>query len=200
MGLFSKKKEDITMIERSNLPKFPEFPKINNMPQPNLPSYEKQFVAEKEEALRPKELPRMDMPDLGLPMRNREERTPFEEKFSKLEPMPMPKMAEEREPRLQEVVGNPFTMPLRIDRPVYDNQQPQQQIGGERPLFIKVEEYREAMGNIENLKKTLKETEELLDKIESIRMAEEEELKRCQSNVDAIKEQLLFIDKRLFEV
>ena len=197
MGLFSKKKDD-TMTERPALPKFPEFPKINNMPRPTLPSYEKELIQEKDEALRPKELPYTDnMPNLGLPTR---ERTPFEEKFARQDSMPMPKMAEEREPRLAEVVTNPFNMPLRIERPIVDNTPQQQSMGAERPLFIKVEEYMEAMGNIENLKRTLKETEELLDKIESIRMAEEEELKRCQQNVDAIKEQLLFIDKRLFEV
>ncbi|MDO8556813.1 MAG: hypothetical protein Q7R96_06615 [Nanoarchaeota archaeon] len=95
--------------------------------------------------------------------------------------------------RPESTIQQPTPQPMPFARP-------QQQEVSDRPLFIKVDDYREAMGNIEALKRTLQETEELLEKLESIRMAEEEELKHAKSNVDAIKEQLLFIDKRLFEV
>ncbi len=177
MGLFSKKKEE----PKQELPKFPEFPRFTPQERMAQPSYQPEF---KHDDM--KELPREEHHDMevNIPMRK-----------------PGPKMAEE--PHEEEFRFNPINEPLPMQPmagPLRGPPQLAQSGVVERPLFIKVEDYREAMGNIEALKKTLKETEELLEKLDSIRMAEEEELKRAHANVDAIKEQLLFIDKRLFEV
>jgi len=175
MGLFSKKKD----ASKPEIPKFPEFPQFNSN---NPPAYQPEFSDDMKDL--PKEpldvLPASppimthDEADMNIPLRK-----------------PLP-------PKLESPSGFPkktFAPPAEPMQP-----SPSHEYIVEKPLFIKVDDYREAMGNIEALKRTLQETEQLLEKLESIRLAEEEELKKAHSNLDSIKEQLLFIDKRLFEV
>ncbi len=175
MGLFSKKKE----APKPELPKFPEFPQFNS---DNSPAYQPEFTDDMKELPKepleplPSSPPIMthDAADVNIPLRK-----PLPPKLDSPLPKPRPvQPAFSRQP--EPAASHEYTV--------------------EKPLFIKVDDYREAMGNIEALKRTLQETEQLLEKLESIRLAEEEELKKAHSNLDAIKEQLLFIDKRLFEV
>ena len=70
----------------------------------------------------------------------------------------------------------------------------------ERPVFVKLQQYREAMASIEILKQKLKEAEYILGKLEEIRTQEQVELTNCQNNLNKIKEKLIEIDKKLFEV
>lgn len=184
MGLFSKKKKEDS--NKPDLPKFPEFPKFNHNQEENEPSYQPEFKHDDIKEL-PKEVPHDS--ELNIPIRK--------PGIPKKRPEP-----EQHEEFPFNPINEPFSpIPPMSSGPIRGPPQMGPDSGFiERPLFIKVEDYREAMGNIEALKRTLKETEELLEKLDSIRMAEEEELKRAHSNVDAIKEQLLFIDKRLFEV
>ncbi len=170
MGLFSKKKDDT----KPELPRFPEFPQFHA----EQAAYQPEFSANPVVEVKP--LPQAPSEEHAMPaiMNHDEDVTiPIRKPMARVE-SPAPPMAA---PQTQ-----------------YRSQQPEMSV--DRPLFIRVDDYREAMGNVEALKRTLQETEELLEKLDSIRMAEEEELKHARSNVDAIKEQLLFIDKRLFEV
>ncbi len=173
MGLFSKKKE----AAKQELPKFPEFPKFNpNNPaayQPEFATTIKELPKEPVDAVPAPPVLTHDEADMNIPLRK-----------------PLP-------PKLLDI---PPRMMKSRSLPLVEQPEPAQNYTVEKPLFIKVDDYREAMGNIEALKRTLQETEQLLEKLSSIRLAEEEELKKAHSNLDAIKEQLLFIDKRLFEV
>lgn len=69
-----------------------------------------------------------------------------------------------------------------------------------RPVFVKLEEYRDVITNIEVLKQKIKETEYLLDRIEELRTQEQVELDNCHGNLNKLKEKLISIDKKLFEV
>jgi len=72
-------------------------------------------------------------------------------------------------------------------------------VAEEKPVFVKLEQYRDALANIEVLKQKIKETEYLLEKIEEVRAQEQVELSTCHDNLNKLKEKLLAIDKKLFE-
>ena len=74
------------------------------------------------------------------------------------------------------------------------------QVDEEKPVFVKLEDYREVIANIEILKQKIKETEYLIDRIEEMRAQEQVELENCQGNLNKLKEKLIAIDKKLFEV
>jgi len=76
----------------------------------------------------------------------------------------------------------------------------QQRPAEERPVFVKLEQYREVVANLDVLKQKIKETEYFIDRIEELRAQEQVELENCQSNLNKLKEKLLAIDKKLFEV
>ncbi|MDO8556070.1 MAG: hypothetical protein Q7R96_02760 [Nanoarchaeota archaeon] len=171
MGLFSKKKE----LTKPELPKFPDFPQLNAQPvyQPEFSQEVKELPHEDDHAL---PIPVMDHveEELNIPLRK-----PL---MAKADPVSLP------------------AAPASFAPPVKMASAPSGDYSMEKPLFIKDDDYREAMGNIEALKRTLQDTEALLEKLDAIRLAEEEELKKAHANVESIKEQLLFVDKRLFEV
>ncbi|HLD12736.1 MAG TPA: hypothetical protein VJB87_04035 [Candidatus Nanoarchaeia archaeon] len=157
---------------KPELPKFPEFPQLNTQP-----TYQPEFSQEI------KELPHEEPHPLevNIPVMNHVE-----------EDLGIP-------------IRKPFQSKVDVAPPMTTRAQPAQvnqsnEYAFEKPLFIKVDDYREAIGNIEALKRTLQDTEALMEKLDSIRLAEEEELKKAHDNIEAIKEQLLFVDKRLFEV
>ena len=68
----------------------------------------------------------------------------------------------------------------------------------EQPIFVKIEKYREAVMNLEMIKKKLQETSNLLEKIKETRAKEEEELNIWVEEINTIKEKIENIDKKLF--
>lgn len=66
------------------------------------------------------------------------------------------------------------------------------------PIFVKIDKFRDALGNLELIKKKLQESSELLDKIRAIRSNEEEELEQWSHEINLIKEKVDMIDKKLF--
>lgn len=83
------------------------------------------------------------------------------------------------------------------ERPAIRQEQSQVE---ERPVFVKIQQYREAMSSIETLRQKLKEVENILDKLSQLRSQEQVEITNCQSNINKIKEKLIEVDKKLFEV
>jgi len=70
----------------------------------------------------------------------------------------------------------------------------------DKPLFIKIGQYREAMSNLELLKQKVKEAEAALAKLEDLRTKEATEITNAHTMLATVKEKLLAIDKKLFEV
>ena len=66
------------------------------------------------------------------------------------------------------------------------------------PIFVKIDKFRDALGNLELIKKKLQESSELLDKIKAIRSNEEEELEQWSNEINSIKDKVDLIDKKLF--
>lgn len=69
----------------------------------------------------------------------------------------------------------------------------------ERPIFVKIDKYKEAAASIEAIKNQIKETEMILDELEKLKDKEERELANWRESLDQIKQKLLAIDKNLFE-
>lgn len=70
---------------------------------------------------------------------------------------------------------------------------------GEKPLFVKIEKYREVMGTVNELKKRLAEASSILTELNKIKEQEERELAAWHDDLELIKERLMSIDKTLFE-
>ncbi|MBS3134144.1 hypothetical protein J4214_02840 [Candidatus Woesearchaeota archaeon] len=71
--------------------------------------------------------------------------------------------------------------------------------GNEKPLFVKIENYKDAIKMLERMKEELRKTDDILIKLNEIRSNEERELETWHSEVRKLKDRLLEIDKKLFE-
>ena len=69
----------------------------------------------------------------------------------------------------------------------------------DRQLFVRVEDYKDAMRKLENIKDALKKTDDILAKLEDIRAEEEEEFSAWHEDIKKIKDRVLDIDSILFE-
>ena len=70
----------------------------------------------------------------------------------------------------------------------------------EKPIFVKIEQYREALDSIDAIKTKVHEAEELLSRLDQLRSQEDKELQNWHDNVNRIKDKLISVDKKLFEV
>lgn len=193
MGLFNKKKgkkeedfDDSVDFSKSNLEKLmPDLPELPNNTQnkgSNFPSYDSEINSIKRQVEGvPKEMddipirkPKMKAQnELGIP-----NNTGFK-----------PNM-----PQLQ-------LMPTNQIRPVAVVQQPRVMGGmvGAKPIFIKIDKYRDALNNLENIKELCRNADNLLGEINRLREEENAELEKWRSDIGKIKDKLLSVDKKLFE-
>ena len=70
---------------------------------------------------------------------------------------------------------------------------------GDKPIFVKIENYKDAMESIQKIKGLCQDADGLLDEIHKIRSDESRELEKWSSDLEKIKEKLLNVDRRLFE-
>lgn len=69
----------------------------------------------------------------------------------------------------------------------------------EQPLFVRIEKYKEVLETLKRLREKISDAEEGIAKIENLRHEEEKELEAWSNDLNAIRQQLLAIDKKLFE-
>ena len=72
-------------------------------------------------------------------------------------------------------------------------------MNNEKPLFVKVEKYRDVVETLKKLKTRLGEADTILSKLGQLREEEDKELSAWQSDLEKIRSQLLDIDRKLFE-
>ena len=68
----------------------------------------------------------------------------------------------------------------------------------EKPVFVKIEKYKEAMKHMDLLAKKMTDAEDILNKLEDIRSKEEQKIEEWKRDLSTVKEKLLAIDKELF--
>jgi len=69
----------------------------------------------------------------------------------------------------------------------------------EMPIYVKVEEYKEVLGVINQIKKKLEQAKELMGEINEIKNEEDRELSRWEASLEGVEVKLDYIDKTLFE-
>jgi len=67
------------------------------------------------------------------------------------------------------------------------------------PVFIKIDEYRTVLDTVDNLKKQVVEVKKTIEKINSLRLDEEQELNSWSEKITDIEKKLALVDKTLFE-
>ena len=70
----------------------------------------------------------------------------------------------------------------------------------DKPLFIRIDNYKKAIMTLDLLKQKLNDAEDVLKELDQVRVQEEQKLETWKKNIQSVKEKLLFIDKELFEV
>ena len=80
--------------------------------------------------------------------------------------------------------------PVEIERPIV----------GDKPIYVKMEQYKSAMTQVDKIKALCNEADKALSSISKLRDEEDRELNKWQEEVDKIKDKILLVDKKLFEV
>jgi hypothetical protein len=70
----------------------------------------------------------------------------------------------------------------------------------DKPLFVKIEKYDEAMTTIKAVKERLKDAQQVIAKLERIKLEEDKEIQAWSRDIEAIKDKMINIDQILFEV
>src|SRR3989344_1284599 len=69
----------------------------------------------------------------------------------------------------------------------------------EKPVFVKIDKYKDALRMIEDIKSKIEEAEKSISELESIKNTEQKNIESWKSDLNEIKSKLLDIDKKLFE-
>ncbi|MFH1376266.1 MAG: hypothetical protein ABIH25_01390 [Candidatus Woesearchaeota archaeon] len=180
MGLFDKKKDkkeeravsddfDNQSLDKL-MPNLPELPSYGQK-KSNFPSYESEIGSIKAEV---GGTPKVMGINSDIPLRK-----------PQMTPMGI------RMPVMSGGSMGPQSMPP--SRPM-----PARAIGG-KPVFIKIDKYRDALDNLEIIKELCKNADSLLNEINRLREEENRELEKWRDDIGKIKDRLLMVDKKLFE-
>lgn len=118
----------------------------------------------------------------------------IKEEVAKTEPQPMPREVAKPEE------FSPSVMEKKLDYPHF----PEEGMGEshhpafDKPLFVKIDDYKDAMTTLKELKTKLKESTDILTELSKIKEREEEELEGWHNQLEEIKTKLEAVDKTLF--
>ncbi len=177
MGLFKKKQVDLDNkgMTSSSLPSFPKYSE----------------GSEESREIRPRPMPSLPpLPKISMPI---EEETPFEEPKEE-QGYRVPEFEEFQAPirrPLKPMLGESIMRPKMFSEHITNDS---------KPIFVKLEKYRSAINNISELRRKIREAEELIEEIEKIKSQEDREFSNWQKHISDIKARLLEIDRNLFEV
>ena len=176
MGLFSHQSKG-EMPKKQPLPRLPDFPEMprppmneEKRPLPEFPSYEPTIREIKQEVTGV-------APPVAIPSRV---------------PLQRPILAAPR----------PISPPPFSSRPSFSSapMQTPSQRQEDKPLFVRIDDYKVALQALDSLKGKIKEAETLLSSVMELRQQEEQHLQKWQQELQALKSKLLTIDHTLFEV
>ena len=184
MSLFGmgKKKDDKTPSEAVPSPvmgmpsaNMPEFPSLEDEEVAEFPKYEPTLADIK------KEIGKDGDEDFGVPTRNRS----MDRKISDL-------------PSRFDDLGDINIPDTKIEEPLHKRSISSVSEG--KPLFVKIDNYKDAIHIIDSLKVKLEDAEEVLKAFEDIKLQEDEKLQSWKKDLQNMKDKLASIDKDLFEV
>ena len=180
MGLFSHHPK-AEVPKKQPLPRLPDFPEMPRPPLeeekrslPEFPSYEPTIRDIKQEV---SGASRSTPAPVAIPARV---------------PLQRPTIAAPRPITLSAVTRPSFSgTPTAV---------PSSSRGEEKPLFVRIDDYKVALDALHSLKEKIKEAEALLSSVSELRQKEEQHLQKWQQELQTLKSKLLTIDHTLFEV
>ena len=69
-----------------------------------------------------------------------------------------------------------------------------------KPVFVKLDNYKEARDSVDKIKGLVKNAGSLLEEVHKIKEEEDRELQNWHNNLDKLKDKLLDLDKKLFDL
>ncbi|MBU2634086.1 MAG: hypothetical protein KJ674_02470 [Nanoarchaeota archaeon] len=95
----------------------------------------------------------------------------------------------------------PKLKPLRDFRPMEDLEaESRQDIISNKPLFVRIEKYHEAMNDLKKIREKLREAEKVLENVMEIKKEEDKELNMWHEDIIELKDKMNRIDHVLFEM
>ncbi|MAG20245.1 hypothetical protein CL618_02325 [archaeon] len=70
----------------------------------------------------------------------------------------------------------------------------------DEPVFVKIDKYKNAVSSLSDIQSKVKEAEAAMKKLNELKELEDREMTHWHETVESIKDKLLSIDKKLFEV
>ena len=190
MGLFKKKREELPP-EDFSLPEPPAMPPEDFLGFEDLPDLP--------------ELPPID--DFEGPRIKREfqesrMQLPAQRRGEKMKPMRIEMEDYEMQalPTVSPKMNMPPSMQPMREPSTFSLTQPTRRIISpvERPIFIKIEKFRDSIENIHQIREKLKNASSLIQKIKEVRQREDYELASWERDLGELKAKLDSVDKKLF--
>lgn len=141
-----------------------------------------------------KDLPDLPKPSLDLGIEKL--------KFPDLPKFPEPEVNEEGEEGQFPPLYRPTIPPRSVneeDEELMEEEEEVEQIK-DKPLFIKIEKYENAMRDMEEIQNRIKDATQILNNLRQIKSEEDSEIKKWEDDLLSIKNKLIKIDKNLFGV
>ena len=73
------------------------------------------------------------------------------------------------------------------------------QINDKRPIFVKLDKFKEARDSLVKISEKLDQMDELLRMVKDLKSKEDEEISSWEKDIESIKSRILFINKEIFE-
>jgi len=70
----------------------------------------------------------------------------------------------------------------------------------DEPVFVKIDKYKNAVSSLNDIQSKVKEAESAMKKLNELKELEDREMTHWHETIESIKDRLLIIDKKLFEV
>lgn len=76
---------------------------------------------------------------------------------------------------------------------------PNSQMNDKRPIFVKLDKFKEARDSLVKISEKLDQMDELLKMVKDLKSKEDEEISSWEKDIESIKSRILFINKEIFE-
>lgn len=97
----------------------------------------------------------------------------------------------------EDVLYEPQFKPERFRLPI---EKPRSILVEQKPIYIKIEKYKAAMKTLAEIKARLTEAEKILNNLTKIKNEEDQEFETWRNDLEQIKQKLLSVDQKLFEI
>lgn len=99
----------------------------------------------------------------------------------------------EEEPAQAEPVPEPETMPLMQEEPEEQEIEPAPRMRG-APMFVSVNDYQEVLGSIGYIRNKLADADELVKKLNELKMSEEKSFEQWRGQLEDLQRKLAYVE------